>query len=264
MSLLTCALCLSPCDSFVDSHVVPRAFYSELKKQDLIGKVRGRPERRYRKGIYGKFLCAACEKKFQTIDFEAIKLIKQGSSRKHLYSSGSRQAFVIENAIHHQNTLHDFGLSLLWRASASGRDEFDKLNLGAYREELRKAFLANTVPDALREKTGLLFQEFRNGRPEFDQSFEPYRLFKKSKDFRSLFGNFHCHVFGFPYGELLIRLGGDKPTQGYFDCQFESFTGRAVVWTSSLSIAYPHWFYDTEPNKKIEKLLRQTFRDEST
>jgi hypothetical protein len=171
---------------------------------------------------------------------------------------------VIENAVNHQNVLHDFGLSLLWRASASGRDEFNKLNLGVYQEDLRKAFLAGCVPDSLRGKTGLLFQEFRNGTPEIDQSFEPYRLFKKSNEFKRLFGNFQCHVFGFPYGELLIRLGGDRPPNGYFDCQFDSFSGRAVLWTSSLSNAFPHWFFDAEPNKKVEKLLRYTFHNEST
>jgi hypothetical protein len=238
MRPLTCALCLSSCGSFVDSHVVPRAFYSEIRSQELIGKSRGKPERRYKKGIYGKFLCATCENQFQRIDFQAIKLIKQGQSRRHLYSSGRRQAFVIENAVNHQNVLHDFGLSLLWRASASGRDEFNKLNLGVYQEDLRKAFLAGCVPDSLRGKTGLLFQEFRNGTPEIDQSFEPYRLFKKSNEFKRLFGNFHCHVFGFPYGELLIRLGGDRPPNGYFDCQFDSFSvaqyfGQVVYPTRS-------------------------------
>lgn len=254
-----CKLCLQPVNKFVKSHIIPKSAYEEFKKSPLLGISSATYEKRYQNGIYGEFLCEKCEQKFNQYDEFSIGIFKQGKHQKLLHKEGDISAFVVEDVYQHKNKLHQFALSILWRAANSGRDEYKSIKLGNYQERIRSALDSNNFEKALLDSTGLYFQEYRGGMENmFNQVFIPYNQYQKSKLFKETFGHFHCHDFGFPYGELLIRLGGEKPKQVFFNLKFDGFSGNAVLWTSNLSDENPNWFFSKMPQSDAKKKI---FRD---
>ncbi|MBF8277561.1 MAG: hypothetical protein HW390_2634 [Candidatus Brocadiaceae bacterium] len=252
----TCKLCLQPANKLVKSHIIPKAFYEEFRKISLLGVSAHTYDKTYQNGIYGEFLCEKCEQKFNQYDEFAIGIFKQGKRQKSLHEEGNVSAFVVENVYLHSGKLHQFALSVLWRAAASGRDEYKSIKLGNYQERIRCALDGNNFEKALLDSAGLYFQEHRGGTENtFNQVFIPYKQHQNSKSFRETFGHFHCHDFGFPYGELLIRLGGEKPKQGFFDLKFDGFSGNAVLWTSNLSDEYPNLFFSKTPQSDAKKQM---------
>jgi hypothetical protein len=253
-----CALCLNKIDKFVKSHIIPKSFYEEFREKELTGFSKNSYPKRYQNGIYGEFLCETCEKKFNQYDELAAKLIKQGLSRQIIGGAGEKELSYFENAFNYKKNLHQFGLSVLWRASASGRKEYEALALGDYKEAIRTSLLNDAFSEELLGKTGMLFEEYRGGVTEFNQAFCPYSKHKKSKIFKETYGNFHCHNLGFPYGELKIRLGGDSPKQGFFEFEDELKHARtAVIWTNNLSTSYPNWSFSKypQPDSKVRQLI---------
>ena len=203
-------------------------------------------------GIYGRFLCANCESKFQSIDQESISLFKQGERKEKIFEEGTTTGYILQNAIRSKELLQRFALSLVWRAAASGRSEYESLRLGKYYEKYRAALLLGCFDGALLSSTGFYFEEFRGGNSEVENViFTPYRLHLSSNAFKKSYGRFHCHTFGFPFGKLYIRVGGEKPVQGYVSLEFESIARLAVFWSCNLSEKYPDWFYTCMPNEEI-------------
>jgi len=220
---------------------MPLAFYEALKSQQLTGIGGDGPSTQYRKGIYGRFLCNLCEAKFNIFDSKAIGVIKQARWTKEVDKVG---ILAIENAVLHRTNLHAFALSLLWRAATCQRKEYEGIRLGGYQEILRRALLTGRFCPSLVEATGLYFQEFRGGPADpLNQIFIPYRLRERGGAFEKTFGRFRRHIFGFPHGELLVRLGGVAPRQGFVNIALPTFTGAAALWTSNLSSAYPHLLF---------------------
>lgn len=248
-----CSLCLQQVDRLVKSHIIPKAFYEEFAQEELRGFSNMPYETVYKKGIYGNFLCNDCEHKFNQYDEPIIGFLKQGISQRALNQDSEMQLVVLEKMFEHKTVLHQFALSILWRASASKRDEYKSVVLGTYQEKIRMALLNNEFYCDLLEQTGMLFEEFRGGVTEFNHAFIPYRQHQKSKLFKDTFGNFHCHDFGFPYGELKIRLGGDPPKNGFmtFDNSFgDCHVNPAVIWTNNLSEKYQNWQFTKRPQSE--------------
>ena len=251
-----CALCGSDRDKLVDSHIIPRAFYDDLAKvllERITEKGRVRP---YRKGIYGQFMCKQCEGRFQVIDDKAVQILKQARWKRTVHHIGDEKILVLEDAFHEKTALNTFAASVLWRASASRRDEYRDIDIGPYAEMLRVAFLqGGEVPSSLLDAIGFLYLEYRGGTaPVNNQEFKPYAKFRPNDLFKDQFGSFHCHKFGFPYGVLLIRLGGHIPAAGFVAMEFEEFKGSATLWSCNLSQQYPHLFIKLGPKGYFEDL----------
>jgi hypothetical protein len=211
-----CQLCRSSANELVNSHIVPKAFGFAAKTY-VTKKFNRKHSKRVLQGIYGQFLCDGCEQKFSALDKAAVDLFKKGKSSKLLHKRDCNQALVIENAFEVKEQLHQFALSLLWRAACSNREEYSSIKLGSFQEQIRDALHNQTGLSQLCNQTSLLFQKYETGEDYSGQIFQPYRLLEKNTDFCETFGSFDCHVFGFPNGELFVRLGGDNPRQGYFE-----------------------------------------------
>ena len=248
-----CQLCLNSSGKLVDSHIIPRAFYEEYAKGELVVVSEHKTHvTRIRKGLYGKFLCQSCESKFNEYDEPCVDYFKKGIDRQSLQISGTNEAFIISNAFNNKDLLHKFALTILWRASVCGREEFRGIKLGSYQEKIRLAVVNDYFPAELLSATGIMFWEYR-GNMDKASMFMPYHLHRKSNSFKQVYGNFHCHDFGFPYGELLIRLGGDIPSQGY-----SVFNGiKSVIWSCNLNNEYPNLFCAKISNRpKIDEILQ--------
>jgi hypothetical protein len=240
-----CQLCLLACDKFVDSHIIPRSFY-EGYKDSLLKKIDAKDvsnSKRIQKGIYGQFLCKKCEEKFQKIDNEAFILIKNDLNHETLQEDENGAIKIIKNANNHKTNLHQFALSLLWRAAVCKRDEFKSVELGCYKEKIRVAVFENTFNQDLLDATGLWIMEFRGSHHEvnIDAIFQPYLSITKSshEEFHNTYGEFHAHVFGFPYGEIYVRLGGEKPKKN-MNIGLKNNFKKCVLWSTNLSENNPH------------------------
>ncbi len=255
-----CKLCLNTVDKFVDSHIIPRAFYEGIERQGMLSvsenNLGGKNTRRLKKGLYGQFLCHDCEKRFNQYDEPAIKLFKQNSQTKQLVQEGNKSACVIENAVDHKDIIHKFALSVLWRASVCGQREYKELSLGSYNEPIRESLLTGEFSNDLFSKAGMVFEKCQG-----DQSagaFVPYKRNENNKALEETFGRFHCHTIGFPFGKFEIRLGGDNPRQGYFQID-ENFgelsEQKGVIWSCNLSTEYPHLFFGILPPSDNSRLM---------
>ena len=237
-----CQLCEIEHKRLVDSHVIPRAFYEEFARSELKGISSDDFDKTYRKGIYGQFLCEDCEKSFYQYDNSVIQLIKGNEQVvKIRLEGGEEMGFdIYPNAHLLKRNLQEFALAVLWRAAASEREEFRDINLGAYLGKIGSCLQDGVFTNELLQKVNLFYIAFRHGSQEVNQAFIPYRAVKGSGN---IFGNAHYHRFGFPYGEFLIRLGGDNmPRQGYYSFSNEMENYCGVIWASNLSEEYPNWF----------------------
>lgn len=138
---MICKMCLKD-KPLIKAHVIPAAFYRYMKKDDRPLEIRsiekGVPKRRSYTGIYDKnILCEDCERLFQKYDDYAQKLLlPDPKGADHIIGpDGQKEGYKVNNVNYH--CLKLFFLSLLWRASASVREEFSKVNTGPFEEELR-------------------------------------------------------------------------------------------------------------------------------
>lgn len=250
-----CALCGSDRDKLVDSHIIPRAFYEDLAGSRLERITEEGRITRYGKGVCGQFMCQRCEGRFQVIDDKAVQILKQARWKKPVHHAGDEKILVIADAFQEKITLNTFAASVLWRASASRRSEYRDIDIGPYAERFRNAFLRGAVSTNLLDSTGFLYLEYRGGNaPVNNQEFRAYGKFRPNELFKTQFGSFHCHKFGFPYGALLIRLGGHIPAAGFVALEFEEFNGPATLWSCNLSPQYPHLLIMSRPKNYLEDL----------
>ena len=239
-----CSLCLSEDIDLVNSHIIPRSFYEEYKGKPLIAfSANSKKSSTIRKGIYGNFLCNNCEAKFSKIDNCACDLIKRRIDWKSVAKDDlGRELSIIEDAYANKNLLHKFALSVLWRAKQSNRQEYEMIKIGTYEERIRVALLSDQFDQSLLDATGLWLFEFRDSvLPKADVIGYSYRKLIRSErsTFFRTYGNFTVHVFGYPYGEILMRLGGEKPKRGYFE-HLEGVKALSVFWSTNLSENYPN------------------------
>lgn len=198
-------------------------------------------------------MCQKCEGRFQAIDDKAVQILKQARWKKPVHRIGDDEFLVIADAFREKIVLNTFAASVLWRACASRRKEYSEIDISPYAETLRVAFLQGILSASLLDATGFLYQDYRGGTvPENNQTFKPYKKFMPNERFKTQFGNFDCHKFGFPYGALLIRLGGQTPAAGYFAIEFETFNGLSTLWSCNLSPQYPNLCFMSGPKDTFE------------
>lgn len=92
----------------------------------------GSYNKRRRKGIYDRLMCKECEKHIQRFE-DYAKYILYDEAKE--YIRKRKEQFFTNN--YDYKKLKLFVLSLIWRASISVNDVFDKVSLGKYEEEVR-------------------------------------------------------------------------------------------------------------------------------
>ena len=262
MTTGACKLCLCNDAVLVNSHIIPRSFYEEYKGKPLIAFSEITDKKStIRKGIFGKFLCCNCEKKFDKVDQKAFKLIKSVESFVSLAKDElKRKLLIIENANANKDLLHKFALTVLWRAKNSIRQEYPSIKLGCYEEKIRLAIHTSQFEQSLLDATGFMLWEFRgSNESEPDASGYAYRVItkKSNPNFSDVYGNFKAHIFGYPYGEIIIRLGGEKPKQGYFH-RIEETHKPSVLWSTNSDKDFPNLVVSKMPRIRDDGHLTGT------
>lgn len=131
-----CALCRKVA-SLRNSHVMPEFLYDSVYDEhhrflqvstDHSERTISRP-----KGLYERLLCGACESRLEVWETYAARVLKGGVE---LEFKNEDWGFTVRGVEYAPFKL--FGMSLLWRAAASRRPEFEGVQLGPHEEKLRR------------------------------------------------------------------------------------------------------------------------------
>lgn len=140
---MECKFCLKD-KKLIDAHIIPRCFFEAMRDQgdsrpfQLLSNTQNEYPQKLWIGSYDKnILCEDCEKIFQKYDDYACKTLLSSinNSEYALDPSGNKIGYKLEN-VDYEN-LKLFFLSVLWRASASKRKEFKKVEIGPFENNLR-------------------------------------------------------------------------------------------------------------------------------
>lgn len=148
---MKCLLCLKP-RKLIRAHVIPawifRFLYPDPKKRDGELVMVDAKNPRYVKrpsGIFdSKILCRDCDQEIGKLDSYARKVFFENGIVKH---PSSKDAYIINAVDNYRIKL--FFSSILWRASVSSREEFEKISLGSYEKSFRNYLLSKDSLDAV-------------------------------------------------------------------------------------------------------------------
>lgn len=122
------------------------------------------------------------------------------------------------------------------------------------------AIYTSQFEQSLLDATGIMLWEFRGSKEsELDASGYAYRIITKKShpNFSDVRGNFKAHIFGYPYGEIIIRLGGERPKQGYFQLIGETHK-NSVLWSTNLSVKFTNLVVCRTPSAREDGHLTGT------
>ena len=128
----------------VDSHIIPKAFYTQDKQMAMFVERYGKKLRiPFPQGVYDQIICHECEEKFKSIDDYGIKLLRHGK----LGAIGKSGVFYYPRADY--GKLKQFILSIIYRAHLSTRPEYAEFYLSERQLKLISdiIFGSNVGPD---------------------------------------------------------------------------------------------------------------------
>lgn len=138
-----CKLCQIDTDKFVKSHIIARSMHTlgAATEDTTKGIILSSDYKSYPKksphGIYDRFLCAACEKIFQSWEDYALEIFKKAYE----FSLPTVRTHIELNGYDYHK-LKLFFISVLWRADASDHYMYRQVDVGLkHRESLRRMLL---------------------------------------------------------------------------------------------------------------------------
>lgn len=137
-----------------NAHIIPESFWIGLRDGNtpprLMTDKEGEYPRKSPIGVYDEnILCCDCEKRFQVIDdYAQGLLIKDESNQEVLKYNGNVAGYKIKR--YDYTLLKLFFVSILWRASVSGHDFYNKIELGPF-EDKAKQLIWNCSPGGFEE-----------------------------------------------------------------------------------------------------------------
>jgi hypothetical protein len=134
-----CKLCGKPGALVKCSHVIPKWMYA-YGPMRLLTSHTSEFDQRSPTGVYGQFVCADCEDKFQKWDDYAAKVLR-GNSTLTTVEAPSGLISVYDFGSYNYLELKLFFISVLWRTYACEHNFFDQVELGNYAETLATCLL---------------------------------------------------------------------------------------------------------------------------
>ncbi len=150
---MECKFCLKD-KKLIDAHIIPRCFFEAMRdKEDnrpfqLLSNTKNEHSHKLWIGSYDKtILCEDCEKVFHKYDDYACKILLSNIGNNNDYildPKGKKVGYKLENVDYKKLKL--FFLFVLWRASASKRKEFKKVDVGISFENCLKVMIKSSNP----------------------------------------------------------------------------------------------------------------------
>jgi hypothetical protein len=133
----------------VKAHIIPKAFYEFPEQKEGVSKLYSNQQGTFSKkvpvGIYDStFVTQEGEDIFNPLDnYAANLLLNKNMKLTEISKNGYIAGWTIEK--YDYKLLKLFSLSVLWRAHASSRPEFSKVNIGPHEKQI-KEMLLNSDP----------------------------------------------------------------------------------------------------------------------
>lgn len=136
-----CRLCGNSA-KLVKSHSIPEAFFREANLGPDIPRLyfnqEGQHPKRSPVGVYDRFVCSSCEKKFQDWDQYAIELLVSDFDKfENIIVDQELSFFLLEQFDYTRLKL--FFISVLWRSHESTQSFYEEVHLGRYADIARTA-----------------------------------------------------------------------------------------------------------------------------
>jgi hypothetical protein len=219
---MICALCKQE-KVLQNSHVIPEFMYKHLyddKHRFHIFSSKGpKHKRQEQKGLREKLLCKDCEKQLSVYE-RYVSLVFSGEIK--VISERNSNLVKISGLDYHNFKM--FGLSVLWRASVSKLQFFEKVTLQLHEEKIRELILTEN-PSKPDEYGFFLAPLVDNGRDLEDLMVQPTR---------SRLGGHYCYRFVFG-GILWIFIVSSHQTPEVFQQAFVNPSGEMLMLVSELS-----------------------------
>jgi hypothetical protein len=214
-----CALCLKE-KELCNSHIIPEFFYKPLYDEkhrlQLIPSINEEKTHYEQKGLRENLLCEECEEQLSRFEKYTSQLFYGGMG---VYVT-NENPIRIEGIDYKKFKL--FQLSLIFRASVSNLDFFEKINLGPHEEKIRK-MLIDENPGGENDYPCLVLIPKMKGRPMSDELIltpEEIKKFEGHRQYRFILGgcfwvyivSSHTSMFSFKKfflkenGKLLIPI----------------------------------------------------------
>jgi hypothetical protein len=136
-----CHLCKKRYAQLVAAHIIPRAFYNlsaDGQPAKVVSSARGRHPKRVRVGLYDQhILCEKCDGWLGCLDQHAAETLLPDGTQLRL--GGQPVCFQYSEA--DPVLVHRFVASVLWRASISRLEFFQKVKLGPYEQSVARMLL---------------------------------------------------------------------------------------------------------------------------
>lgn len=137
MALGICQLCGNS-KNLIDAHIIPASFWSVGSKPlAIFSDKSGSKPRKSPIGIYDSdILCDVCDNRLGKLDQYAIEnLVRKPGIRTSNFNTVLKEYTPID-----VRKVHDFVLSVAWRASKSKHDYYGEIILGPYEDAFLNAF----------------------------------------------------------------------------------------------------------------------------
>lgn len=138
---MCCALCLEESD-LRQSHIIPefmyKSLYDEINRFHVLSVIPEKSNWKEQKGLRERLLCGKCEQKLSVWERYASLVLKGGIPLTH-----RREGSIIHLSGVDYKQFKLFQLSILWRASVSTLQFFEKVQLGEHAEIIRQHLLAS-------------------------------------------------------------------------------------------------------------------------
>jgi hypothetical protein len=201
---MTCSLCNLQC-KFAKSHVIPEAFWRELRDGNhvplLISSSEGSFPKRSPIGVYDQtILCEVCETIFNKMDDYGIEILLK--RRKELFNQVSHEGELVgwKSNLVDQHRLLVFLVGILWRASVSTHIFFKRVNLGPLELLARKVVM--NQEEAVPAEFGAVLSQWRTN--------DEHRSLTKGlmDPFKEKWGD--ATAYRFYFGEVVAYIKADK------------------------------------------------------
>lgn len=177
----------------INCHIIPHALYKPLLKSGEIPKIYTNTEGVYPKkspiGVYDEeIVCADCEKYFNDCDAYAADFFLHESHEEHVIKSRDGIAAIIVEDFDY-SLLKLFGVSLLWRASASTHPFFKRVQIGPH-DEIIKRMIRDQSPGG-EDDYSIILSRF-NMRDKASIIQDPFRTKYDGLNFYRFYFNSYC------------------------------------------------------------------------
>ncbi len=138
--LKECLLCRCKFEKLAKSHIIPEYFYRNLNDDKLkLFSLKENHSHKSPVGIYdADIMCINCEVKWQAVDYNAIKILKEIQNSNSL----DHHRFIPLENKHH---IKRFLLFTIIKASLSKHSSFLEVKLGLYENVLKNDFINNEI-----------------------------------------------------------------------------------------------------------------------